>query len=779
VAGTADIDTLKLPCGVTTEPTYVLCKTTAAGDTIRQIDIDELKNTILSGGIDFNGTIEDLHVPYYVETYDSFTSAPIIIYNGNVGVNDETPDSMLDVDGSFRVTGNSTFGGRVGIGTNTPAENLHIDGSSPSMLVSNTGDNSASIVAASNSQGGYFASYDASDNLDLFLSSYGSSYFTGGSVGIGTNFPDSTLTVDGSIHTNHGFFEGKLGVGYSPDSTLTINGSGSFSGHVRINGYLGLGTNTPEEVFHIHNGNILLDNNYEIMQKDYSGTKRTILCLTYADKLNVGTDVGPLSLMAGSGSYVERMRITTDGKVGINDLTPDSMFSVIGSSYMSGNARFGTNVGIRINNPEASLDVCYGGLSLLVGADNGSSSRTNTADKYSRIAFPHYLNSEEKAMFLYGLSTSSENRVHIGGGSTTCNAATLLRFYTAANNTTIQGSERMRINSDGNVGIGETSPDSLLTVDGGCQIKDNALINGKLKLSSLNNSDGRITYIDTDSSINTSYMLYDESFGHLSLPGNVYFPLYQADYSKGFILNTNNGNDTGMIYISSCGALGWRRGSGIEFYGSDYDDLNLAGRVSIKSAQSSSHSGPASEIMLRQGEIIFYLDTLHSAPYLDITATGTNVSVTAASTMQIGVTGNTDILQVYSNGITTGSPSGGAMGDGTINAKGLYDDGSLVSGYPLDYKYNKNFNIEKWDSLAGGNHEPARNFIRNRKRSLDIDSFCKHIKEERTLPALDESEKTGKKLSTGESIQKLTETIEVMAIHIIELNKRIKNLEKE
>jgi len=59
-----------------------------------------------------------------------------------------------------------------------------------------------------------------------------------------------------------------------------------------------------------------------------------------------------------------------------------------------------------------------------------------------------------------GLSTessSSSNNVYIGGGFGSRNSATAVRFYTASTTTTLTGTERMRITSEGQLLINATS----------------------------------------------------------------------------------------------------------------------------------------------------------------------------------------------------------------------------------------------------------------------------------------------------------------------------------
>jgi hypothetical protein len=124
------------------------------------------------------------------------------------------------------------------------------------------------------------------------------------------------------------------------------------------------------------------------------------------------------------------------------------------------------NVGIGVTSPSSKLVVSYGGytnagFALDIGADIGNNtSRTNATDKLGMMVVPHRTNAEEPLAVLYGYSYTAGSDVVIGGGVTAANAATQILFYTAANTTTVVGTERMRIDASGNVGIGTTNPET-------------------------------------------------------------------------------------------------------------------------------------------------------------------------------------------------------------------------------------------------------------------------------------------------------------------------------
>jgi hypothetical protein len=123
-------------------------------------------------------------------------------------------------------------------------------------------------------------------------------------------------------------------------------------------------------------------------------------------------------------------------------------------------------------------------FALVTGSDVSAKTRTNLVEKNSRYGMPHYLNAEEYLVLVTGTSDATSGIVNIGGGTSLGNAATDLRFYTAANNVTTTGTERMRISSNGNVGIGtgDTSPTERLEVNGGVKVTGNMNVTGVIRI---------------------------------------------------------------------------------------------------------------------------------------------------------------------------------------------------------------------------------------------------------------------------------------------------------
>ena len=177
--------------------------------------------------------------------------------------------------------------------------------------------------------------------------------------------------------------------------------------------------------------------------------------LTLIPTTNVNINVTNSTVAFGSGN-VTRPSISFSGNTSTGMYMPLAntiAWTVAGSEAM----RFDSsgNLGIGTNSPSYRLDVVGAG-SPANGIVRASSHLNNNSTKYGYYTVGHYTNSVAPFGFIQGESNSTENNVHIGSGAGETTAATRIDFYTASNNTTTGGTERMRIISSGQVGINAT-----------------------------------------------------------------------------------------------------------------------------------------------------------------------------------------------------------------------------------------------------------------------------------------------------------------------------------
>ena len=86
------------------------------------------------------------------------------------------------------------------------------------------------------------------------------------------------------------------------------------------------------------------------------------------------------------------------------------------------------------------------------------STGADETNKRARYVVPSHDTNEEDVVVFQVENESSSNQITFGGGTSLYNAATQILFRTASAVDTVTGTERMRIDSAGSVGIGTTSP---------------------------------------------------------------------------------------------------------------------------------------------------------------------------------------------------------------------------------------------------------------------------------------------------------------------------------
>ena len=391
---------------------------------------------------------------------------------------------------SLDTSDNFYFSGNVGIGTTTPAWLTQIAGTRPSLALSDTssGTNTKHFLLSNNGGNLYIGT-----STDAYATSTPAALtiLNNGNVGVGTAVPGSKLDV----------FSGSGASAFQVSGTSTLSPSFTSSGGdmiVLLNApatsyaagikyrsggadrwQLGRGVGNGDENFNLYN----------------HGTASTNLSVQYTSG-NVGIgDISPDYLLDVAGT------LGVDGQTTLTYASTTQIGST-GSAYF---ATSGGNVGIGTTAPGAALDIAYGGMTMVLGAETGAFTRTDATTKLARIAGYHYTNAEEPVGILNYAAGSADNDIYMGGGSGIMNAATSLYFNTAANPTTLNGTTRMSIKntemivndagndydfrvesdnnthalfvqgSDGNIGIGTTSPGALLNVVGASD-QNNGLI---------------------------------------------------------------------------------------------------------------------------------------------------------------------------------------------------------------------------------------------------------------------------------------------------------------
>jgi hypothetical protein len=411
----------------------------SSGSTILTVSAtSSARNSIL----ELNGTRTTLNdYVAYVRMFNNGAATPVADIAAIRGSSDTTGSLTLSTSNEERLRIDSA--GNVGIGTASPGAKLHNYSTATSnVFISGYGTaaqndwggehaffvnaNNGIIIGKANAQNDTNRLYtfynDAAGNAEQYiyntsntatikLDSAGDTYFNGGNVGIGTTAPNGDLQFSNSANTRkivlyeganndyqfYGFGVETATLIYSTytntDDHVFVSGASSTTRNelMRIEGggNVGIGTTAPaaklEVIGSIRNKNASANDNYSQL----STTESTLTISTYS--VNTGSYPAPIIF---SPNLSERMRITDAGNVGIGTTNPTGKLHIAQSNS--------------------------GGVAAILLSEDESTIQGPAANTQIRM-----------------------------GSNLVLGASNIMTFGT-------NGSERMRITSDGNVGIGVT-----------------------------------------------------------------------------------------------------------------------------------------------------------------------------------------------------------------------------------------------------------------------------------------------------------------------------------
>lgn len=433
--------------------------------------------------------------------------------------------STTVTDGVFNIIlGNTSLTNMTTIGANIFADNqstyLRVwfseDGSSFTLLTSGrefvSVPYSYSVVLASGSG----LDYNSSGGLQIASEGVSSSMLADSAI-TSAKISDGTIT-NSDINSSASISASKIS-----GTAATLTGNQSFdSGTLYIdssNNYVGIGTASPSYPLHLYKdygtktdsgidyglyayttaGTITESGNYSLMNYLCSAITGSSTYYIVAGATNYGYSSSSqssnqdalmgsynLSLMAGSGNVDYAYGTYSQARTTAGSI--DNAYAYYG--IVNGDSTITNGYGLYYDGSDPDITTSWG--AYITGEDNnyfsgnlgigteptyilhaiGTAGRAVIADTASdstgkniRFGTGHYTNSEEPFFCFNGATASSYNIAFVGGGSSYGNAATEIRFYTASNTTTTTGTQQMTIDSNGEVGIGASSPDRSLHVE--------------------------------------------------------------------------------------------------------------------------------------------------------------------------------------------------------------------------------------------------------------------------------------------------------------------------
>jgi hypothetical protein len=420
---------------------------------------------------------------------------------------DGNTDSTADGDGSNAIqvkTGDNDATplflntDRLGIG-GQPSYELDINlGSGTAQARINTGANAKTSLIFKNSiqeweignsvgDNNKFTIRDITDSRNAFVIDGGGDATFSNNVGIGTTSPEEKIHSTGAIvstgvnatgataGTERAFIDlvsNKARIGHFRGTTSAGSGGLQFytdsveRARIDASGSLGIGTASPSVKLQIEESNNGADVQFNMRALNDGGAGRTtaikfdpdarkmhfgedftnLVLDTSNVRVGIGTSSPLATFHAKMASDVNFTTTANSSSLRLNAVN-DAVDATIPLEINSTSTQFLSNVGIGTSSPVAKIDI------LGDRAINITNTIADDTNKNAVITHSHYDSGTRTQGFtmMQGYSSSTTNRIDIGGGTSQHYATKEIKFHTASNTTTFTGTERMVITSDGNI----------------------------------------------------------------------------------------------------------------------------------------------------------------------------------------------------------------------------------------------------------------------------------------------------------------------------------------
>ncbi|MFA6198731.1 MAG: hypothetical protein WC734_06320, partial [Patescibacteria group bacterium] len=380
------------------------------------------------------------------------------------------------------------------------------------------------------------------------LTTTGSTYLAtgGGNVGIGTAEPGAKLDVNGELMLPIG-----QALAYADAS------------RVRLGGVVTLYTDN----------NLYLDN-------PISGTTNTIFRFNGLEKVRIQSsgNVGIGTTSPGVRLDINgKVRLTPEGDALGHDYNEGIRINDAGNDYatitMGGTGTVGTGVGVwsLVKTPGDDFNIMENGGTHLAILDNGNVGIGTTSPSSFKLQVLGHIGPDADSTYDLGSSAMRFSNAFVrllDAGANSLNHESDMdhRF-------TIGGAEKVRIQSDGNVGIGTTSPGAKLHLVGAAYSSSRFLIQNQTYSSVADGTGGILFQQDNDGMLNVDLFgqnnIFSANATKFIIDGNVGIgttsPLHQLhvgtmETSIGTVGFQSDGNHRALTLEENAGGESWQLG---------------------------------------------------------------------------------------------------------------------------------------------------------------------------------------------------------------------------